>query len=94
MINAYVFKRWFILLGKKGWRKEEPQSLDPERLEWLHLLVYGAILKGLLSDHEAKQVLCLDQSDDAHGTLAELQQFVNRSDSERHELLTRHLEGL
>ena len=94
VINAHVYKRWFILLGKKGWRKEEPQSLDPERLEWLHLLVYGAILKGLLSEHDAKQILCLDQSDDTHAALAELQQFVNRSDSERHELLTRQMEDL
>ena len=94
VINAYVYKKWFILLGKKGWRKKEPQSLDPERLEWLHLLVYGAILKGLLSEHDAKQVLCLGQSEDTHVELTGLQQFVNRSDSERHELLIRQMEEL
>lgn len=94
VINAHVYKRWFILLGKKGWRKEEPQSLDPERLEWLHLIVYGAILKGLLSEHDAKQILCLGQSDDTHVVLTELQQFVNRSNSERHELLTHQMEDL
>jgi len=92
VINAYTYKRWFILLGKKGWRKDEPQRIEPEKLEWIYLIVYGAILKGLLSEQDAKQLLCLTHGDNATTQLNEILQFVNISESERHELLTRQLE--
>ncbi len=92
IINTNTYRRWFILLGKKGWRKEEPQKIEPERLEWINLIVYGAILKGLLSEQDAKQLLCLNHNDNANIRLKEILQFVNRSETERHELLTRQLE--
>ncbi|MCY4232679.1 MAG: XRE family transcriptional regulator [Bacteroidetes bacterium] len=92
IINTNTYRRWFILLGKKGWRKEEPQKIEPERLEWINLIVYGAILKGLLSEQDAKQLLCLNHNDNANFRLKEILQFVNRSETERHELLTRQFE--
>ena len=94
VINAYTLKRWFMVINKKGWRKQEPHALEPERPEWLRLLVHRALWKGLLSRREAEKMLCLGLGEDTEVTLVEKQEFAKMSNPSRLDLLAKQIEEL
>ena len=91
VVNDYLYRRWCIMIGKMGWRKKEPQNLDPEIPQWLDLLVHRAFTKGLLSKHDALQMLLLGQGGQAEITLVETQEFAKMSVAEHKELLARQV---
>lgn len=94
VINDYLYKRWCIMIGKMGWRKEEPQHLDPEIPQWLDLSVHQAFIKGLLSKGDALQMLRLGLSGQTEITLVETQVFANLSAPEHQALLERQVKEI
>lgn len=91
IINAHVYTKWCIMIGKMGWRKQEPQSLDPERPEWLHRLVHRAFSNGLLSKSDAYQLLRLGQDDWTDITLVESREFTSMSGMDIRKLLEKQV---
>ena len=89
VINDYLYRKWCIMIGKMGWRKKEPQDLDPETPQLLDLLVYRAFTKGLLVKSDALQMLRLGRDDQADITLVETQKLAKMSLPEHQELLAR-----
>ncbi len=94
VINDYLYKKWCIMIGKMGWRKKEPQDLDPETPQLLELLVYRAFINGLLAKSDAIQMLRLGRDDQAEITLVEAQKLTNISPLEHQELLTRQVKEI
>ncbi|MXW15274.1 MAG: ImmA/IrrE family metallo-endopeptidase [Rhodothermaceae bacterium] len=94
VINDYLYKKWCIMIGKMGWRKKEPQDLDPEMPQSLDLLVYRAFVHGLLAKSDALQMLRLGRDDQVEITLVETQKLSNMSPPEHQELLARQVKEI
>lgn len=91
IINAHVYRSWCIMIGKRGWRKKEPHSLDTESPEWLNRLVHRAFYNRLLSERDAYRMLNLGQSDQDGVKRVESMEFADTSEIEIQEVLEKQL---
>lgn len=57
IIGESQYRWWFIFLGKMKWRREEPESLPPERPTWLKQAVHRSIAEGFLTAEDGGQLL-------------------------------------
>lgn len=57
IIGGAHYRQWCIAINQKGYRKEEPNPLPPERPEWLRRSVIRAMSEGLLSRSRAERLL-------------------------------------
>lgn len=55
IINDSHYRHWFKEIGRLGWRKDEPNALEPERPQWMQLAVLRATSEGSISDEAATQ---------------------------------------
>ena len=56
-IGENQYRWWFIFLGKMKWRRQEPESLAPERATWLKRAVHRSIAEGFLTSEEGGKLL-------------------------------------
>ena len=87
VINAYLYKKWCIIIDKMGWRKNEPVKINPEIPQWIDLLVHQAFTKQLISKQDALQILSLGKSNKVEVTLVGTKEFGNMSIDEHEDLL-------
>ena len=57
VITDTYYKQWCMQISKRGWRKQEPAELPPERPQWLQRNVLRALAEGLMSPGEATDML-------------------------------------
>lgn len=64
IINESHYRQWFREIGRLGWRKDEPQSMPPERPQWVRRTVLRAVAEKSISEAEAmdKFGLSIDRS--------------------------------
>jgi Zn-dependent peptidase ImmA (M78 family)/DNA-binding XRE family transcriptional regulator len=54
IISATTYKSWMIDIGKKGWRKVEPEPIALEKSSWMELMLTRAVAEGVVTSEEAK----------------------------------------
>lgn len=57
IINESHYKWWCIEISQIGWRKQEPEPLQPERPQWMHRTVLRLLAEELISHEEAERML-------------------------------------
>jgi hypothetical protein len=45
-----------IDIGKKGWRREEPEPISPEKSSWLEMMLTRALAEGVITPDEARNI--------------------------------------
>lgn len=56
IISKTTYKGWMIEIGKKGWRKQEPEPLPVENSTWLERMLTRALAEGVMTSEEAKNI--------------------------------------
>ena len=56
VISKTTYKGWMIEIGKKGWRKQEPEPLPVENSTWLERMLTRALAEGVMTSEEAKNM--------------------------------------
>lgn len=95
IISQHHYTQWFKHISKMGWRKTEPDPLDPERPTWLRRSVLRAYSEELLSEEEAGQLLgkSLD-TDRTSGPLVKRRAFMDLPIEERRKILARQAKAV
>jgi transcriptional regulator with XRE-family HTH domain len=95
IISQHHYTQWFKHINKMGWRKDEPESLDPERSTWLRRSVLRAYSEELLSKEESERLLgeSIDE-DGAPGPLVKRRAFMELPMEERRKILSRQAEAV
>ena len=57
IINDSYYRRWFIYIGKQGWKKQEPDELPAETPQWLTRNLSRLVGEGAISQEEAERIL-------------------------------------
>lgn len=57
IIGGAHYRQWCIAINQKGYRKEEPHPLPPERPTWLRRSVMRGMSEGILSRTRAERLL-------------------------------------
>ena len=56
IISKTTYKGWMIEIGKKGWRKQEPEPIPVENSTWLERMLMRALAEGVMTLEEAKSM--------------------------------------
>ena len=56
IIPSTTFKTWMIDLGKRGWRREEPEPITPEKPNWLERMLTRALAEGVITPDETRNM--------------------------------------
>jgi Zn-dependent peptidase ImmA (M78 family)/DNA-binding XRE family transcriptional regulator len=56
IIAPTSYRSWMIEIGKKGWRKEEPEPIAPEKPTWLERMLTRALAEGVIAPTEVKNM--------------------------------------
>jgi len=56
VISKTTYKSWMIDIGKKGWRREEPAPISPEKSSWLEMMLTRALAEGVITADEVKNI--------------------------------------
>ncbi len=57
IINDSYYRRWFVYIGKQGWKKQEPDELPRETPQWLKRNLSRLVGEGAISQEEAQRML-------------------------------------
>ena len=57
IINDSYYRRWFVYIGKQGWKKQEPDELPTETPQWLKRNLSRLVGEGAISQEEAERIL-------------------------------------
>jgi transcriptional regulator with XRE-family HTH domain len=57
IINDSYYRRWFVYIGKQGWKKQEPDELPTEIPQWLKRNLSRLVGEGAISQEEAERIL-------------------------------------
>jgi len=57
IINDSYYRRWFVYIGKQGWKKQEPDELPTETPQWLERNLSRLVGEGAISQEEAERIL-------------------------------------
>ena len=57
IINDSYYRRWFVYIGKQGWKKQEPDELPMETPQWLKRNLSRLVGEGAISQEEAERML-------------------------------------
>jgi len=57
IINDSYYRRWFVYIGKQGWKKQEPDELPRETPQWLKRNLSRLVGEGAISQEEAERML-------------------------------------
>jgi transcriptional regulator with XRE-family HTH domain len=57
IIGTGHYQDWWKYINSKGWKKSEPEELDPEQPSWLRRSALRALSEGLISSSEAETLL-------------------------------------
>lgn len=55
IIAPTYYQAWMIELGRRGWRKSEPEPIPPERSDWIAQMAARALAEGAITEAEARQ---------------------------------------
>jgi len=56
IIAPTAYKSWMIEIWKRGWRKEEPEPIAPEKPTWLERMLTRALAEGVINSAEVKSM--------------------------------------
>lgn len=93
-IGESQYRWWFIFLGKMKWRREEPESLPPEKATWLKQAVYRCIAEGFLTVEEGGKILGERIEADAGPGMLRRSAFLKLPLEERRRILEAQAEKL
>ena len=57
IINDSYYRRWFVYIGKQGWKKQEPDELPAEAPQWLERNLSRLVGEGAIGQEEAERML-------------------------------------
>ena len=57
IITSSLYGQLFVLMGKLGWRKKEPNELPPEKTQRFERLCFRALAEELVSESKAAELL-------------------------------------
>jgi transcriptional regulator with XRE-family HTH domain len=94
IINDLHFAQWFKQISRLSWRKKEPNTLPPEKPEWLRQNVLRAFVEGILSHEEAEVMLGEKIEDQMPLSLVKRKNFMKLPLEERRRLMVEQAEKL
>jgi Zn-dependent peptidase ImmA (M78 family) len=57
VIGESQSKWWYMFLGKMKWRRDEPESLPPEKATWLKQAVYRCVAEGFITAEQGGKLV-------------------------------------
>src|SRR3989339_403141 len=93
IISESYFKKYCISINKLGWKKREPEELEPEQSEWLYRNVLRALSEGFMSKTDAERILSKPVNVEESLALVNRQAFLKLPLAERRRLLAEQAKG-
>ncbi len=56
VISESLYKQWAITISQQRWRKQEPESITPEKSDWLNRMLSRALAEGIITTEEAENM--------------------------------------
>lgn len=88
IISQSYYKTWCKIISKKGWRKNEPGEIAPEKSDWFERTILRAYAENKISLNEAEKLLKKESFDKENRRLSEKRNFLKLSLQEKRKLLS------
>jgi Zn-dependent peptidase ImmA (M78 family)/DNA-binding XRE family transcriptional regulator len=92
IINENYAKKLFMMISKKGWKREEPYPLDAERPLWLNNAVKRAFSEKIITGAEANLLLNTKEINIEPTSLTMKKEFLKLNTAEKSKHLAREAE--
>jgi len=92
IISETYYVQWVRCVNKSGWKKQEPNPLPVEKVEWLKQNVYKAFAESLLSQVDAEILLDNKIGDKTPLSLKKIRSFMKLPLEERRRILAEQAE--
>ena len=87
IITESHYKEWAVEISRRGWRRQEPGAMTPERPQWLRRNVLRALSEGVLAHEDAERMLGEPLERKGSATLDQRRSFMKLSLEQRRKLL-------
>lgn len=89
IINQSYYGEWFTFINKQGWKKQEPEELEPETSQWLRKNLLRAVLEELITIEKAERLLGEKLGLEQDASLMKRRAFMRLSVGERRRILAK-----
>ncbi len=93
IISSSFFSKWFRIINKNNWKKNEPMSMKEEKSQWFERNVLHAFSEGLISSDEAARLIGND-IDSQELSLIKKKEFMKLSIKDRERILAEEADKL
>jgi Zn-dependent peptidase ImmA (M78 family) len=94
IITESHYREWAVEINRRGWRRQEPGAIDPERPQWLRRNVLRALSEGVLAHEDAERMLGETLERKGSATLDQRRSFMKLSLDDRRRLLAEQAERM
>jgi Zn-dependent peptidase ImmA (M78 family)/transcriptional regulator with XRE-family HTH domain len=92
IINQSYYRSWFTYINQQGWKKQEPEELEPEQSQWLLKNVSRAVVEELIPIEKAERLLGKKLDFVEGASLMKRRAFMRLSIEERRRILAKQAE--
>jgi len=94
IITETHYQQWCREINRRGWRKQEPSELPPEKPQWMHQSVLRAVAEGLVTKETAERMLGEAVEMEQPLSLVERLAFMELPLEERRRILAKQAEKM
>lgn len=94
IINDSYYRRWSIFISKKGWKKQEPNELEPESPTWLNRNLSRLVAEGSLGVEDAERILGKRIDVEPPAQVRRRRVFLELPIEKRREIITKQMSQL